>query len=127
MTHPTDLLQIDPNATVKTFNKGETVQRSGDASGHTYYVQQGLLRSYIIDSKGKEHIFMFACEGWIIADVESMEFNKPIELYIDCLEDSEIIVFDKDCLFKADLSKETMVNNAKLLYRRLGVLQRRVL
>jgi CRP-like cAMP-binding protein len=85
------------------------------------------LRSHIIDGKGKEHIFMFAPEGWIIADVEAIEFNEPVQLFIDCLEDSEVIIFDKDCLFKADLSKEKIVENAQLLYRRIGKLQRRVL
>jgi CRP-like cAMP-binding protein len=70
---------------------------------------------------------MFAPEGWIIADVEAIEFNEPVQLFIDCLEDSEVIIFDKDCLFKADLSKEKIVENAQLLYRRIGKLQRRVL
>jgi hypothetical protein len=36
-------------------------------------------------------------------------------------------MFDKDCLFKADLSKEVTVENIQLLYRRMGKLQRRVL
>ncbi|WP_025741601.1 Crp/Fnr family transcriptional regulator [Aquimarina pacifica] len=127
MKNLSDILYLDPNATTRTYKKGDILQHFGDHHVHTFFVKKGLLRSYIIDSKGKEHIFMFAPEGWIIADVESLEFNKPVELYVDCLEDSEIVVFDKDCLFKADLSKEAMVNNAKLLYRRMGVLQRRVL
>ncbi len=121
------ILSIDPKAERKSFKKGDVLQREGDYNASTYYVKKGLLRSYIIDSKGKEHIFMFAPEEWIIADVESMEFKKPVELYVDCLEDSEIIVFDKDCFFKGDLSKEEIHKNTELLYRRMGVLQRRVL
>ena len=92
-----------------------------------FYVKKGLLRSYIIDSKGKEHIFMFAPENWIIADVEALEFNEPVQLFIDCLEDTEVIIFNKDFLFRFDLPKEKMVENAQLLYRRMGKLQRRVL
>lgn len=103
------------------------LQREGDSKVSMLYVKQGLWRSHIIDGKGKEHIFMFAPEGWIIADVEAIEFNEPVQLFIDCLEDSEVIIFDKDCLFKADLSKEKIVENAQLLYRRIGKLQRRVL
>jgi CRP-like cAMP-binding protein len=103
------------------------LQREGDSKVSMLYVKQELLRSHIIDGKGKEHIFMFAPEGWIIADVEAIEFNEPVQLFIDCLEDSEVIIFDKDCLFKADLSKEKIVKNAQLLYRRIGKLQRRVL
>jgi len=122
-----DILNIDPDAKVKEFKKGHMLQRAGDSRASTFYVKKGLLRSYIIDSKGKEHIFMFAPENWIIADVEALEFNEPVQLFIDCLEDTEVIVFNKDCLFKADLPKVKMVENAQLLYRRMGKLQRRVL
>lgn len=127
MDHLTDLLNNNPGAQSKQFQKGEVLQRAGDAVANTYYVKKGLLRSYIIDSKGKEHIFMFACEGWIIADIEALEWNEPVQLFIDCLEDSEVIVFDKDSLFKADYPKEKMMAHVQLLYRRLGKLQRRVL
>ncbi|WP_394751275.1 Crp/Fnr family transcriptional regulator [Spongiimicrobium salis] len=122
-----DILSIDPDAQTKTVKKGQILQRAGDSSARTFFVKKGLLRSYIIDSKAKEHIFHFASEGWFIADVESLEFHKKVELYIDCLEDSEVVIFDKDCLFKANLPKERIVDNARLLYRRMGVLQRRVL
>lgn len=122
-----NILQIDQEAKTRTFKKKAFIQRKGDRKTHSFYVKKGLLRSYLIDSKGKEHVFMFAPEGWIIADVEAIEYNEPAELYIDCLEDSEVIVFDKNCLFKADLSKEKIVENAQLLYRRMGKLQRRVL
>jgi CRP-like cAMP-binding protein len=122
-----DILEIDPKAQEKTFAKGDMIQRAGDINASTFYVKKGLLRSYIIDSKGKEHIFMFAPDGWIIADIESLEFNQPVELFIDCLEDSEIVIFNRDCLFTPEMQKEVIVHNAQLLYRRMGVLQRRVL
>jgi CRP-like cAMP-binding protein len=122
-----DILEIDPKAQEKTFAKGDIIQHAGDINASTFYVKKGLLRSYIIDSKGKEHIFMFAPDGWIIADIESLEFNQPVELFIDCLEDSEIVIFNRDCLFTPEMQKEVIVHNAQLLYRRMGVLQRRVL
>lgn len=122
-----EILQLGIGAKTKHFKKKELVQRKGDLKANSFYIRKGLLRSYIIDSKGKEHIFTFAPEGWIIADLESVEFNEPVELYIDCLEDSEVIIFNKDCLFMADLTKEQIVDNTKLLYRRMGILQRRVL
>ena len=121
------IINIDPKAKLKEFKKGQILQHAGDYKALSFYVKKGLLRSYIIDSKGKEHIFMFAPENWIIADLEALEFNEPVQLFIDCLEDSEVILFDKDCLFKADLPKEKIAENAQLLYRRIGKLQRRVL
>ena len=65
--------------------------------------------------------------SWIIGDIEAMEYNQPAELYIDCLEDSEVILFNKDCLYRADLPKEQIIENVQLLSRRIGRLQRRVL
>ena len=123
----TDIINIDPKAEVKKFRKGDVLQHAGDSRASTFYVKSGLLRSYIIDSNGKEHIFMFAPENWIIADIEALEFNEPAQLFIDCLEDSEVIVFDRKGLFSTDLSKEKIVENSQLLYRRLAKLQRRVL
>ena len=35
---------------------------------------------------------MFAPEDWIIGDVESIALGNQNSLYIDCLEDSEVIV-----------------------------------
>jgi CRP-like cAMP-binding protein len=123
----TEILNIDSNAKLKKYKKADILQVAGNYKASTFYVKKGLLRSYTIDSKGKEHIFMFAPEDWITADLEALEFNQPVQLFIDCLEDSEVIAFNKDCLFKADFSKEKMINNAQLLYRRMGKLQRRVL
>ncbi len=122
-----EILKIDPKAKTKAYKKGHIIQHTGDSNASAYYVKKGLLRSYIIDSKGKEHIFMFASENWIIADLESLEFNNPVQLFIDCLEDSDVIIFDKNCLFKTEFSKEKIAENAQLLYRRIGKLQRRVL
>jgi len=92
-----------------------------------FYIEKGLVRSYTIDEKGKEHIFAFASEGWIIADIDSQEFNHPAELFIDCLEDSEIVVFDRKCFKLADLSEQQLRENAHLLARRIAVLQKRVI
>ncbi len=122
-----NILNIDTKAKLKIFVKGDILQYAGDFKVSAFYVKKGLLRSYIIDSKGKEHIFMFAPENWIIADLEALEFNEPVQLFIDCLEDSEVIIFDKNCLFKSNLSKDKIAENTQLLYRRIGKLQRRVL
>lgn len=43
--------------------KGDVLQRKGNLNSKVYQVKSGLLRSYAIDEKGREHIFMFAPEG----------------------------------------------------------------
>jgi len=122
-----DILENDPSAKIRTCKKGDIIQQSGSLNSQRYFVKKGILRSFIIDSKGKEYIFSFASEGWIIADVESLEYDKPGELFIDCLEDAEIILFDKEAFLFDKLTKEEIIDYTHLLYRRMGVLQRRVL
>jgi len=56
-----------------------------------------------------------------------MEFNEPVELFIDCLEVSEVVIFDQQTPVRIDQINEKMPENARLLYRRIGRLQRRVL
>lgn len=122
-----EILKVDPNAIVRSFSKGQVLQQEGIKNTQTFFVKKGLLRSYVIDNKGKEHIFMFAPEGWIIADVESLEYGQATALTIDCIEDSEIIIFDKNGMFDPSISLEVVIDNFKLLYRRMAVLQRRIL
>ena len=115
------------NKPSKLYKKGEILQSPNASKSSVFYVKKGLLKSYLIDSKGKEHIYMFAPEGWIIGDLEAIEFNQPTELFVSCIEDSEVIFYSKSRLFESDLTNEQILENAKALYRRIGRLQRRVL
>lgn len=97
--------------------KGEILQQSGQLNTKVYFVKSGLLRSYTIDEKGKEHIFMFAPENWIISD--STLGEQPSELYIDVLEDAVIKIKEKN--FEDDKIDVTA------LMKRMAVLQKRIL
>jgi CRP-like cAMP-binding protein len=96
--------------------KGQIIQRKGDLNTMVYQVESGLLRSYSIDEKGKEHIFMFAPENWIIADNASPD--EPCDLFIDALEDSTLLQKPKDIASEHQTQK---------LIKRIGVLQKRVI
>lgn len=98
------------------LKKGQILQRKGDLNNKVYEVQSGLLRSYSLDEKGKEHIYMFAPENWIIAD--SVSPQNPCELFIDALEDSVVIQKEKD---------EDIISEKLKLVKRLEVLQQRII
>ncbi|MEM9052407.1 MAG: Crp/Fnr family transcriptional regulator [Bacteroidota bacterium] len=100
----------------RTVQKGEIIQKPGELGTKVYMVKSGLLRSYSMDENGREHIFMFAPEGWIIAD--SVPAHVSSEIYIDALEESIILVREKDIQKEKDFAK---------FARRLLVLQRRVI
>lgn len=96
--------------------KGQTLQRSGDLNSKVYQVESGLLRSFSIDNNGKEHIFMFAPESWVIGDAVSP--NEPCQLFIDSLENSVIIPIDKE---------SHILSDSKKLIKRVEVLQNRII
>jgi CRP-like cAMP-binding protein len=97
--------------------KGQIIQRQGELDSKVYKVESGLLRSYSIDDKGKEHIYMFAPENWIVAD--NCDTKTPCELFIDAIEDSILIVLEKE---------ETIQNaNVNSLVNRLYTLQNRII
>jgi len=58
------------------ISKGQILQRAGDTKAKIYLVKSGLLRSYIIDQKGKEHIFLFALQK-ILNRLEALQ-NRVI-------------------------------------------------
>jgi CRP-like cAMP-binding protein len=97
--------------------KGQILQRSGELNTKVFRVKSGLLRSYTIDNKGKEHIYMFASENWIMAD--NCAITVPCDLFIDALEDSIVSVSEKDI---SKLNPEW-----KSIFNRLGVLQKRII
>jgi hypothetical protein len=48
------------------------------------FVERGLLKSYIIDEKGIEHVNLFAWEGWWTFDLSS--FSKKIRLFLQSMQ-----------------------------------------
>lgn len=100
----------------KEVKKGEFLQREGELSTAVFEVKKGLLRSYTIDDKGKEHIFMFGSEGWIVGD--NVSHGEKGELFIDALEDSVLVPISKNPPPKGDQMK---------LHKRISVLQKRVI
>ena len=120
---------LEAKMSVQKVKKGTVLQRRGDIHLKGYIVKKGLLRSYTIDEKGKEHIFMFAPEGWTIGDVIALVDNRPTDLYVDAIEDSEVEMASVEIQLKyiENLFMEDVPMEIKRLIKRIGVLQRRVI
>lgn len=69
--------------------------QEGDITKAAVFVNSGLLRMYSIDKNGFEHILQFAPPGWWIGDMKSYITQQPGTLYIDALEDSEVLLLEK--------------------------------
>ena len=114
--------------TTKQIKKGEIIQRPDDSVHNAYLVINGLLKSYIIDEKGKEHIFMFAPEDWLILDIALFSKAKKAVLFIEAIEDSKIQVLSNTVFEnKEQYSSEILSEQIDKLVNRLMSLQHRIL
>lgn len=69
---------------------------AGKVADCTYFVNSGILRSFNINDNIIEHVLHFACEGWWMADMYSYISGKPGNLFIEVLEDAEIVTITKE-------------------------------
>ena len=112
---------------IRKVKKGEQLLKQGDICQHTFFVEKGLLRYFSIDKKGKENVLQFAPENWFITDRESVYFNQPSKYYIDALEDSEVLVLEKNFVEKISEQSNSFAEfNNKLLHNHIRSLQKRI-
>jgi len=81
---------------VQHYKAKTIIHSAGQICKHSYFVNSGLLRSFNINDNIVEHVMSFACEGWWISDMYSFLSQKPGTLFIEVLEDAEVIVLSKE-------------------------------
>lgn len=71
------------------FNKHSILIRPGELVEHEYFIASGLVKTYLNDDDGKEHILQFAMEGWWVSDYQALNTTERSSFSIQCLEDVE--------------------------------------
>ena len=118
---------IAENCKSAWYKKNEFLLRQGDICRQVFFVEQGLLRQYSIDEKGKEHILYFAPENWLVADRESIFFNEPGSYFIQALEDSKVTIIDQSFINNlAERNPSFLTFNNRLLHNHIRHLQKRI-
>ncbi|MDB5011545.1 MAG: DNA-binding transcriptional activator YeiL [Mucilaginibacter sp.] len=79
----------------KTVKKKQLLLTEGEICKYSTFVTAGCLRGYTVDKGGVEHVLGFAPPDWWIADMYSLITQKPGTLYIEALEDSDLILLSK--------------------------------
>ncbi|MBL7922420.1 MAG: Crp/Fnr family transcriptional regulator [Bacteroidia bacterium] len=69
--------------------------KAGEVCKESAFVTSGCLRGYTVDKEGVEHILSFAPKDWWMGDMYSMLSQKPGNLNIEALVDTEVIVLSK--------------------------------
>ncbi len=81
---------------IRHYKTKTIILNAGEICKHSYFVNSGLLRSFTINDNIVEHILSFACEGWWIGDMYSLISQKPGTLFIEVLEDAEVVLLSKE-------------------------------
>ncbi len=80
----------------KKIRKRQFVLQEGEVCKHLAFVNEGCLRDYTVDHKGEEHILQFAIRDWWISDLNSYLSGTPSTHAIDALQDSEVLLLEKE-------------------------------
>jgi len=100
---------------------------AGDICNFEAYVNKGCIREYIVDENGVEVTLQFAIEDWWVSDLASFQDQSPCIMYIETLEDCELLILTRD-------SKERLLTEVPklermfrlMLQRHLTVVQKRL-
>ena len=88
-------MNILPKQQTQKVLKGDILLKQGEVTKYGYLVKNGCLKSYTLDNSGKEHILQFAPEDWMISDLDSFTNQIPSIIYIEAIEDSEVVLISK--------------------------------
>ncbi|KRB57465.1 Crp/Fnr family transcriptional regulator [Flavobacterium sp. Root186] len=84
--------------------------QAGEVCNFEAYINKGCIREYFIDDAGIELTLQFATEDWWVSDITSFEDQIPSDMYIETLEDCELLVLTRQ-------SKENLINEVPQLER----------
>lgn len=83
---------------VQQFKKKELLLSQGDDCRDVYFVVDGLLRVFFVDSEGEEKTFHFSFENTFSTDYESFLKRIPSNYSIQALEDTTVVLMSFDML-----------------------------
>ncbi|MFC4209999.1 Crp/Fnr family transcriptional regulator [Pedobacter lithocola] len=117
---------ISSTLRVKKFDKNEILQYKGDMLKYGFFVGKGLLRSYSIDAKGKEHILQFAPENWFISDRNQMH-EEPSDFFIEAIEATECVIVPDNFMSEASRKVPCLLAlNVTMLHNSIRFMQKRI-
>ena len=84
----------------RNFLKGQYVVQQGDVCKYECFVISGCTKMFHVDDDGQEHIIMFSVENWWAADMGSFITQTPADYNVQCIENTELILFSYDIIEK---------------------------
>ncbi|PWT73446.1 MAG: hypothetical protein C5B59_13385 [Bacteroidetes bacterium] len=81
---------------LKEVKRKDLLLREQQICRYIYFVNRGALRAYYVDKSGRESTIMFGLADWWITDMHCFINELPATLYVEALEDSEIVQLNKE-------------------------------
>jgi CRP-like cAMP-binding protein len=79
----------------KTFKNKQYIARQGDICKHITFINRGYCRTFNIDKNGFEHILHFSSQDYWVADLYSIITKKAGALFIQAMEETEVLQISK--------------------------------
>lgn len=111
-----------------SYKKGALILKANDQADYQYYILEGCLRSYYIDSQGREHTVQFGIKDWWISDYTAFFFKSKSIMNIEVLKDAVLYRLshdDKEFLYAKIPKVESFFR--KKLERAFAAFQKRIL
>lgn len=80
----------------KTIARKTFLLQEGEICKFEAFIQKGCIRTYYVDPKGAEVTLQFAIENWWVSDIASFHEQKPSRMFIETLEDCELLLLSPE-------------------------------
>ncbi len=93
---PEEMEEIESHFIPCRFKKGTYIKKEGDIWRHVYFLRSGIVRTFFIDTDGKDFTWLihyngeYANEKYVfVVDFASFIMQEPSKFYAEVLEDVE--------------------------------------
>ncbi len=87
--------------TKKKILKKEYLLREGDICKYEGFILNGCFRVFSLDKNANENTLHFGIKDWWLSDIDSFTNQIPSQLFIQALEDSEVLLISWNNKMKA--------------------------
>lgn len=77
------------------YARKEYLLREGEVCTDFTFIAAGCMKSYLLDTDGKEHILTIASPDWWIADIGSFISGTPAHLFIEAVERTDTLALSR--------------------------------
>ena len=105
-----------------TLQRNEHLIVKGNVNTHTYFVDSGSLRIYVLDEM-EEHTIRFGYQGSFVTALDSFFTNTPTNFYFQAIKQTQLRFIKKDVLNELLLSNPELTKMWRQLLEGLVVQQ----